>query len=137
MDLPTDDHTKVSHSSKDVAWYKEELDDFSPECRELLEKYSYIPPDQVKAHIREIVSDGIVIRMSIETEYFVARTSLGCFPIPMHRPMAVPPPFHLSSTMLSTRTISPQGTPVEMYPIGYGLLLCTRHTKAGLRRCTL
>lgn len=48
---------KRASGSKDLPWYKAELGDFSPACRELLETYSHIEPDQVNAHILDVVSN--------------------------------------------------------------------------------
>ena len=47
---------KIDSGDKDVPWYAAELTDISPECRELMENYSRIPPDLVKSHILHIVS---------------------------------------------------------------------------------
>lgn len=41
--------------SKNVPWYKAELETFSPTCRELLENYSHIEPEKVNAHVLSIV----------------------------------------------------------------------------------
>ena len=50
-----DTQAKADRFSKDVPWYHKEIEDFSPAGRELLEKYSHIPPDEVDAHVFEIV----------------------------------------------------------------------------------
>lgn len=42
--------------SKDVEWYFQEPDNLRSTCRELFEKYSHIPPEEVLPHILEIVS---------------------------------------------------------------------------------
>lgn len=41
-------------TSKDVPWYQKEPDRFSPACRELLENYSHIPPEEVSSHVFQI-----------------------------------------------------------------------------------
>ena len=41
--------------SKDVPWYKPDIAEIDPAFRELLEGYSRIPPEAVKAHVLEIV----------------------------------------------------------------------------------
>lgn len=51
----TDTQVKTDRFSKDVPWYEKEVQHFSPAGRELLEKYSHIPPDEVDAHVHEIV----------------------------------------------------------------------------------
>ena len=51
----TDTQAKVEPFSKDVPWYYKEIGEFSPACRELLEKYSHIPPEEAIPHILEIV----------------------------------------------------------------------------------
>lgn len=40
----------------DGGWYTNEPPDLKPATREILEKYSKIPPDQVIPHIQAIVS---------------------------------------------------------------------------------
>lgn len=51
----TDTQVKPDRFSKDVPWYEKEVQYFSPAGRELLEKYSHIPPNEVDAHVHEIV----------------------------------------------------------------------------------
>lgn len=46
----------VISTSKDSPWYFHEIDTLTPEVRELLEKYSGIPPEKVEAHVKEVVS---------------------------------------------------------------------------------
>ncbi|KAF9630887.1 putative methyltransferase domain-containing protein [Lasiodiplodia theobromae] len=44
----------VISNSKDSPWYFHEIDTLTPEVRELLEKYSGIPPEKVEAHVKEV-----------------------------------------------------------------------------------
>jgi hypothetical protein len=46
---------EVEKRSKDVEWYQAELPEVPPKARELLEKYSKIPPAEVKDHIYAFV----------------------------------------------------------------------------------
>jgi hypothetical protein len=46
--------------SKDVAWYAKELPPSFPLMREVLEKYSEIPADQVDDHIKRVVRTDIL-----------------------------------------------------------------------------
>ncbi|KAF2452252.1 hypothetical protein BDY21DRAFT_408479 [Lineolata rhizophorae] len=46
---------------RNVAWYKKDLDEVPPAARELLEKYSGIPPDKVKSHVMEIRDKAFAI----------------------------------------------------------------------------
>lgn len=41
---------------KESIWYSSKLQDMSPAARELLEKYSHIPPESVENHIYAVVS---------------------------------------------------------------------------------
>ena len=50
-----DSEASTPHGSRDVPWYKAQVENVSPECRELLEHYSHIAPDRVETHILEIV----------------------------------------------------------------------------------
>ncbi|MCJ1391923.1 hypothetical protein MMC18_004790 [Xylographa bjoerkii] len=45
---------RVGDRNKDVPWYSEELEGVGPAAREVLEKYSKIPPEQVVPHVLEI-----------------------------------------------------------------------------------
>ena len=47
---------QIKARDKDVQWYQTDLETVSPQARELLEKYSHIPPDKVIPHILKIVS---------------------------------------------------------------------------------
>ena len=50
-----------STHSKDVGWYTPTLTEISPAARELLEKYSNLPPERVIPHILEIVSPSPIV----------------------------------------------------------------------------
>ena len=52
---PTDPQVEKDQYSKDVSWYSKEIEGLNPACRELLERYSHIPPDEVEQHVFEIV----------------------------------------------------------------------------------
>lgn len=39
-----------------LPWYKKELAEIKPHTRDLFESYSHVPPAEVEAHIRKIVS---------------------------------------------------------------------------------
>lgn len=46
--------------SREVDWYNKELDSVPDAAREVLEKYSKIPPEKVKDHVYAIVLITIV-----------------------------------------------------------------------------
>lgn len=45
---------EVVRKAKEQEWYID-FDDVNPQAREILEKYSGIPPDDVVAHVKDIV----------------------------------------------------------------------------------
>ena len=55
---------EIGSRSKDVGWYDNEIEELNARARELFEKYSGIPPEQVLPHIYEIVRSPIVAGMS-------------------------------------------------------------------------
>lgn len=42
-------------NNKNVPWYSVDVEKINSPARELLEKYSQIPPDQVTRHVFEVV----------------------------------------------------------------------------------
>lgn len=51
-----DQNPQVGNRSKNVPWYSKDIQNATPQARELLEKYSNIPPEKVDAHLLEVVS---------------------------------------------------------------------------------
>ncbi|KAK7727414.1 hypothetical protein SLS57_002886 [Botryosphaeria dothidea] len=49
-----DQNPQVGNRSKDVPWYSKDIQNATPQARELLEKYSNIPPEKVDAHLLEV-----------------------------------------------------------------------------------
>ena len=48
---------EATQTTKDVVWYTPEVSesDLVPEVREILEKYSFVPSDEVAKHVWEVV----------------------------------------------------------------------------------
>jgi ERCC4-type nuclease len=65
QDSPAETAKKIKHyidtkryidEPEILPWYKKELDEIKPRTRELLEKYSNIPPADVEEHVKHVVS---------------------------------------------------------------------------------
>jgi hypothetical protein len=65
QDSPAETAKKIKHyidtkryidEPEILPWYKKELDEIKPRTRELLEKYSNIPPGDVEDHVKQVVS---------------------------------------------------------------------------------
>lgn len=44
-----------------LPWYSAEIEEITPQAQELFEKYSHVESDHVKAHIKELVRNGVVL----------------------------------------------------------------------------
>lgn len=49
---------KTSHPDRNKGWYREDLKEINEPMRNLLEKYSKIPSEDVVKHVNTIVSRG-------------------------------------------------------------------------------
>lgn len=49
---------ETSHPDRNKGWYEEDLQDINEPMRNLLEKYSKIPSEDVVKHVNTIVSRG-------------------------------------------------------------------------------
>jgi hypothetical protein len=50
--------SQIGSRDKTVAWYDKTFSGVPADARELLEKYSQIPPDQIESHVLSIVSEA-------------------------------------------------------------------------------
>ena len=57
----------ISNSDRSVPWFKEGDPELSDGTKELLERYSHIPSDQVLAHLHKIVCAILTMSKSILT----------------------------------------------------------------------
>ena len=82
-------------AAKDVKWYRKEPDRFSPACRELLENYSHIPPEEVNSHVFHIVRLQTLLWLTA-IDLRVERTGMGLQTISLPRLVQIPRPLHKS-----------------------------------------
>ena len=46
---------QLGSRSRDVAWYSKDISEIPEAAREVLEKYSKVPPEEVKDHVTKVV----------------------------------------------------------------------------------
>ena len=49
---------QLGSRSRDVAWYSKDISEIPEAAREVLEKYSKVPPEEVKDHVTKVVRPG-------------------------------------------------------------------------------
>ena len=136
-DASSTDATKgeLQARSRDVPYYVKELLDIPEAAREVLEKYSNIPHEQVHNHIYQVVrlSDLLIPSRCVSDETKPERKGLGRLALSMPWRMAISGSqlAHNASVLGSARKAAEWRK-----AIGFGLLLWTRTPPSYLRWCS-